>query len=237
MAASDEPPTPFKYVRGITDGKRARHTSGSRVKTQNLKAVQVQDLDTEPDSQGDESEAISVRTLRRGDCCLVSSEGDRPHLAVVLRTFLQGKRAMLSVAWLYRQDEVEGEFPLPDCHPREVFVGIEKGDPPFHTDEIDAGSVLHPCKVYFMSAASLARDGPPMAVHGTGQQAHMRPRPGFLCCRAWHIDDKQLLPLPLSENSHKLAAKQTMWLTALTTDRLLAADSKPKRKKRKGSPK
>lgn len=127
----------------------------------------------------------------------------------------------------------------------QVFIGIEAGDPPFHTDEIDAGSVLHPCKVYFMSAASLARDGPPMvssvvlqlvclahrkaacctahkagvflsnfvfqqAVRGTGQQAHMRPRPGFLCCRAWHIDDKHLLPLPLSKTSHKLAAKQVV---------------------------
>lgn len=49
----------------------------------------MQDLDTEPDSQGDESEAMSVRTLRRGDCCLVSSEGERPNLAVVLRTFLK----------------------------------------------------------------------------------------------------------------------------------------------------
>lgn len=40
------------------------------------------------------------------------------------QSFLQGKRAMLSVAWLYRQDEVEAEPPLPECDPREVRTEV-----------------------------------------------------------------------------------------------------------------
>jgi hypothetical protein len=44
-------------------------------------------------------------------------------------------------------------------------------------------------------------------VHGAGKQRHMRPRPGFICCRAYDTDTQRVLPLPLSsvKANHKLA--------------------------------
>ena len=38
--------------------------------------------------------------------------------------FLQGRHAMLSVAWLYRQDEVELRPPLPGFDPGEVCTDV-----------------------------------------------------------------------------------------------------------------
>lgn len=38
----------------------------------------MQDVDTE-------AEARALRTLRRGDCCMISGEDEVPHLAVVLQ--------------------------------------------------------------------------------------------------------------------------------------------------------
>lgn len=49
-------------------------------------------------------------------------EDGRPLLAVVQSTYMQGKRALLAVSWMYRQEDVVvdgGELP-PDCRPQEV---------------------------------------------------------------------------------------------------------------------
>lgn len=68
-----------------------------------------------------------MRTLRRGDCCLLTGEedeGGRPLLAVVQHTYLAQKRPVLAVTWLYRQEDVlaDGGTLPPDCRPHEVTL-------------------------------------------------------------------------------------------------------------------
>lgn len=87
---------PHNWHRIIGVDATALHAAWTDPAATHLQAIQIQDTETEPNG----SELRSMRTLRRGDCCLVEAgegEGERPHVAVVTHTFLEDNTAKLKV--------------------------------------------------------------------------------------------------------------------------------------------
>ncbi|XP_015882642.3 uncharacterized protein LOC107418459 [Ziziphus jujuba] len=87
------------------------------------------------------------RKINIGDCALFKPPQDSPPFIGIIRWLTTGKdnKLKLGVNWLYRPAEVKlGKGTLLDAAPNEIFYS-------FHKDEIPAASLLHPCKVAFLS--------------------------------------------------------------------------------------
>ncbi|KAK7411151.1 hypothetical protein VNO78_02583 [Psophocarpus tetragonolobus] len=86
------------------------------------------------------------RRISVGDCALFKPSEDRPPFVGIIRCLSLGKEKILKlgVSWLYRSIEVKLSKGVPlKGAPNELFYT-------FHKDEIDAESLLHPCKVSFL---------------------------------------------------------------------------------------
>ncbi|CAJ1975180.1 unnamed protein product [Sphenostylis stenocarpa] len=86
------------------------------------------------------------RKISVGECALFKPSEDRPPFIGIIRSLTIGKDKKLKfgVSWLYRPIEVKLSKGVPlEAAPNEIFYT-------FHKDEIDAESLLHPCKVSFL---------------------------------------------------------------------------------------
>lgn len=86
------------------------------------------------------------RKISVGDCALFKPSEDRPPYIGIIRCLTTGKenKLKLGVSWLYRSIEVKlSKGAALKAAPNEIFYT-------FHKDEIDAESLLHPCKVAFL---------------------------------------------------------------------------------------
>nr|XP_016491000.1 PREDICTED: uncharacterized protein LOC107810712 [Nicotiana tabacum]XP_016491001.1 PREDICTED: uncharacterized protein LOC107810712 [Nicotiana tabacum] len=82
-----------------------------------------------------------------GDCALFKPPHDSPPFIGIIRrlTLSKDNNLQLGVNWLYRPAELKlSKGILPEAAPNEIFYS-------FHRDEIPAASLLHPCKVAFLS--------------------------------------------------------------------------------------
>ncbi|MCD7447690.1 hypothetical protein HAX54_032883 [Datura stramonium] len=87
------------------------------------------------------------RKVSVGDCALFKPPHDSPPFIGIIRrlTLCEDNNLLLGVNWLYRPAELKlGKGILPEAAPNEIFYS-------FHRDEIPAASLLHPCKVAFLS--------------------------------------------------------------------------------------
>ncbi|CAO2826697.1 unnamed protein product [Amaranthus hypochondriacus] len=86
------------------------------------------------------------RKISVGDCALFKPAEDSPPFVGIIRCWTSEKESNLKlrVNWLYRPAEVKLlKGAAPEAAPNEVFYS-------FHSDEIPAASLLHPCKVAFL---------------------------------------------------------------------------------------
>lgn len=82
-----------------------------------------------------------------GDCALFKPSDDSPPFIGIIRRLKlsEDNNLQLGVNWLYRPAELKlGKGILPEAAPNEIFYS-------FHRDETPAASLLHPCKVAFLS--------------------------------------------------------------------------------------
>lgn len=82
-----------------------------------------------------------------GDCALFKPPHDSPPFIGIIRRLKlsEDNNLQLGVNWLYRPAELKlGKGILPEAAPNEIFYS-------FHRDETPAASLLHPCKVAFLS--------------------------------------------------------------------------------------
>ncbi|PHU23844.1 hypothetical protein BC332_08951 [Capsicum chinense] len=87
------------------------------------------------------------RKVSVGDCALFKPAHDSPPFIGIIRRLKlsDDNNLQLGVNWLYRPAELKlGKGILPEAAPNEVFYS-------FHRDETSAASLLHPCKVAFLS--------------------------------------------------------------------------------------
>ncbi|KAJ8553825.1 hypothetical protein K7X08_024503 [Anisodus acutangulus] len=87
------------------------------------------------------------RKVSVGDCALFKPPHDSPPFIGLIRRLelCEDNNLQLGVNWLYRPAELKlGKGILPEASPNEIFYS-------FHRDEIPAASLLHPCKVAFLS--------------------------------------------------------------------------------------
>lgn len=112
------------------------------------------------------------RKIRVGDCALFKPPHDSPPFIGIIRRLRLGKdnNLQLGLNWLYRPAELKlSKGILLDTTPNEIFYS-------FHRDETPAASLLHPCKVAFLSKG---------AELPTGISS-------FVCRRVYDISDKCL---------------------------------------------
>ncbi|CAN4086132.1 unnamed protein product [Withania somnifera] len=114
--------------------------------TTTIDAVDSSVVDTDTvDSFCKDGRKVSV-----GDCALFKPPHDSPPFIGIIRslTSSQDNNLQLGVNWLYRPAELKlGKGILPEAVPNEIFYS-------FHRDETPAASLLHPCKVAFLSKGS-----------------------------------------------------------------------------------
>ncbi|XP_055828625.1 uncharacterized protein LOC129896702 [Solanum dulcamara] len=87
------------------------------------------------------------RKVSVGDCALFKPPHDSPPFIGIIRRLKlsEDNNLQLGVNWLYRPAELKlGKGILPEAAPNEIFYS-------FHRDETPAASLLHPCKVAFLS--------------------------------------------------------------------------------------
>ncbi|KAK4350451.1 hypothetical protein RND71_029764 [Anisodus tanguticus] len=87
------------------------------------------------------------RKVSVGDCALFKPPHDSPPFIGIIRRLKlsEDNNLQLGVNWIYRPAELKlGKGILPEAAPNEIFYS-------FHRDEIPAASLLHPCKVAFLS--------------------------------------------------------------------------------------
>ncbi|XP_059303846.1 uncharacterized protein LOC132055859 [Lycium ferocissimum] len=95
----------------------------------------------------DDSFCKDGRKVSVGDCALFKPPHDSPPFIGIIRrlNLSEENNLQLGVNWLYRPAELKlGKGILPEAAPNEIFYS-------FHRDEILAASLLHPCKVAFLS--------------------------------------------------------------------------------------
>ncbi|KAL2936075.1 putative mediator of RNA polymerase II transcription subunit 26a [Bienertia sinuspersici] len=133
---------------GSGSRKRIRHmrpvsisTGGVAAAVDDSSVVVVAAGSSSPSSFYKDGRKISV-----GDCALFKPAEDSPPFVGIIRCLISEKESNLKlrVNWLYRPDKVK----LPkgvalEAALNEVFYS-------FHSDEIPAASLLHPCKVAFL---------------------------------------------------------------------------------------
>ncbi|KMT10525.1 hypothetical protein BVRB_5g116490 [Beta vulgaris subsp. vulgaris] len=100
------------------------------------------------DSNGSSSSCFvkDGRKINVGDCALFKPAKDSPPFVGLIRSWTSEKESNLKlrVNWLYRPAEVKLlKGAALEAAPNEVFYS-------FHSDEIPAASLLHPCKVAFL---------------------------------------------------------------------------------------
>ncbi|XP_015069546.1 uncharacterized protein LOC107014210 [Solanum pennellii] len=87
------------------------------------------------------------RKVSVGDCALFKPSHDSPPFIGIIRRLKlsEDNNLQLGVNWLYRPAELKlCKGILPEVAPNEIFYS-------FHRDETPAASLLHPCKVAFLS--------------------------------------------------------------------------------------
>ncbi|KAG5618318.1 hypothetical protein H5410_018142 [Solanum commersonii] len=87
------------------------------------------------------------RKVSVGDCALFKPSHDSPPFIGIIRRLKlsEDNNLQLGVNWLYRPAELKlGKGILLEAAPNEIFFS-------FHRDETPAASLLHPCKVAFLS--------------------------------------------------------------------------------------
>lgn len=87
------------------------------------------------------------RKVSVGDCALFKPSHDSPPFIGIIRRLKlsEDNNLQLGVNWLYRPAELKlCKGILPEAAPNEIFYS-------FHRDETPAASLLHPCKVAFLS--------------------------------------------------------------------------------------
>ncbi|CAH9095882.1 unnamed protein product [Cuscuta epithymum] len=112
------------------------------------------------------------RKISVGDCALFKPPHDYPpFIGIIRRVTPRNENSVeLSVNWLYRPAELNlGKGLFLDAAPNEIFYS-------FHSDEIPAASLLHPCKVAFL---------PKVVELPTGISS-------FICRRVYDIENKCL---------------------------------------------
>ncbi|KNA05424.1 hypothetical protein SOVF_190500 [Spinacia oleracea] len=100
------------------------------------------------DSNGSSASCLfkDGRKIGVGDCALFKPAKDSPPFVGIIRGWTSEKESNLTlrVNWLYRPAEVKlSKCVALEAAPNEVFYS-------FHSDEIPAASLLHPCKVAFL---------------------------------------------------------------------------------------
>lgn len=86
-----------------------------------------------------------VRKISVGDCALFKPPQESPPFIGIIRKLGPDKENLqLVVNWFYRPADIElVKGVAVEAAPNEVFYS-------FHSDEIPAASLLHPCKVAFL---------------------------------------------------------------------------------------
>ncbi|KAH1111903.1 hypothetical protein GYH30_010316 [Glycine max] len=133
------------HGRGGEKGKRTRHMWKSSTRGDSSLNADVSSSSSSSSSSV-KSFCKDGRKISVGECALFKPSEDRPPFIGIIRclTFGKEKKLKVGVSWLYRSIEVKLNKGGPlVAAPNEIFYT-------FHKDEIDAESLLHPCKVAFL---------------------------------------------------------------------------------------